>query len=166
MSHQLHFYVDPTDTKNLEALFRAEDRDVHVLHGRSNSATPRVVPSLSFEENGVPCLQFYLVRKVDLDAVVMQHLPVEGQWAVDVPTSPVVEVTRGAFDGTVLHRGRLYFTDTHQGEGERKQKPAAFTDWANRLLRKAKKMMIRQGAEYIGPHAQSWLEQWHGRLVD
>jgi hypothetical protein len=165
MSHQVNFYLDPIDTNALESLLRDGD-DLRILHSRSSSAAPRVVPSVTMEENGVPWLDFYFVRAADLDQVVMRHEQDEGYWTVDALRSPVVEFKRCFYDGSVLRRGRLYFVDGFRGDDEKRvEKPLAFKEWANAALKKTKKMMLRPEGEYIGTHAQSWLELWHGKLI-
>jgi len=166
MSHQVRFYLDPIDTDALAALL-CDAEDLRVLHSRSASAAPRVVPSVTVEENGAPWPLVYFVQAADLDQVVMRHERDEGYWTVDALRSPVLELERCFFDGSVLKRGRLAFVDRFRGDdGNWVAKPRAFTGWASDALKKAKKMMLRQKGEYIGTHAQSWLEQWHGRLID
>jgi hypothetical protein len=167
MSHQVKCYLDPVDTDALEALLR-DGEDLRILHSRSTSPAPRVVPSVTVEENGTLWLLLYFVRAADLDQVVMRREPdAQGEaWTVDALRSPVIELERSFYDASVLRRGRLYFVDGFRGEGENwVEKPQAFKEWANAALKKAKKMMLRHTGEYIGPHAQSWLEQWHGQLV-
>ena len=165
MSHQVNFYLDPVDTDALEALLRDGD-DLRILHSRSTSAAPRVVPSVTVEDNGTPWLHLYFVRAADLDQVVMRDERDEGYWTVDALLSPVIELKRCFYDGSVLGPGRLYFVDGFRGDDEKwVEKPQAFKEWANAALKKAKKMMLRRTGDYIGTHAQSWLEQWHGHLL-
>lgn len=164
MSHQVNFFLDPTDTRNLESELRSLG-PLLVLHSRSPSAKPRVVDSVSFEEEGRPWLFFHLVRPEDLDAVVTRHVPAQGYWVVDEQSSPVVQFIRCGFDGRILRRGRLYYVDAiHGPEGEQRLKSEAFRSWAKKVLAVAKKGLRREGFEYIGPGADAWVGSSGGKL--
>src|SRR6185312_3714179 len=90
VGHQVNFYLDPADTRRVEAALRGLG-PLQILHSRSTSPRPRLVDSLDLEELGQHWLYFHLVRPEDLDAVVMNHVPAQSYWAVDVTKSPVVE---------------------------------------------------------------------------
>ena len=61
MGHQLNFHATLPDVARLEEIVRAIE-PVVVLHSRSPTAEPRIVPSVNFEEQGRRWLFYFLVR--------------------------------------------------------------------------------------------------------
>ena len=148
----------------IETELQAE-RPLVLIDDISKSGAPRVVDATAAEDGTGPRF-FHMVRWPDLRSVVMKHVPVRGEWAVDVLESPVIEYTRSFFDGRVLRRGRLYYVDQHHGEdGTLVEKSAVFQEWASSVLEKTRKLLKRHGTDYIGPHAKEWLKSSGGELV-
>lgn len=165
MGHQVNFYLDPVDTASLEQALRTLG-PLHVLHSRSPGPQPKILDSVTLEENGKPWLFFCLVRPEDMAAVVTAPVPAQGYWTIDELRSPVVELTRCFFDGATLRRGRLYYVDGYyNANGVWEEKSEAFRTWAKRALSRVRRLLKRYDADYIGPGADSWLSSGGGRLV-
>jgi hypothetical protein len=165
VGHQLNFHATPADIAELETDIRKQE-PIAIIHSRSPTANPLVLPSLSFVEGGEPFLFYRLVRESDLSEVVTRHVPAQGYWTVDVLRSPVVEFNSCYFDGKILRRGRAYYVDGFYGEGEAwVEKPESFRLWARGVLRILRKSLKRHGTDYIGRDALSWLQHDGGKLV-
>lgn len=165
MGHQVNFHATPQDIGELEAAIRNLEPLV-VLHDRSPTVAPRLVPSMEFTEDARRLLFFFVVREADLPAVVTRHVPAQGYWTVDVLRSPVVELNSCWFDGRSLRRGRVFYVDGFFGEaGEWSVKPAEFRTWAKRVLKSTKKTLMKYESDYIGTDALSWLRRESGKLV-
>ena len=164
MGHQLNFHATLPDVARLEEIVRAIE-PVVVLHSRSPTAEPRIVPSVNFEEQGRRWLFYFLVREADLGRAVTEPVPAQGYWSVDVLRSPVVQFTNCYFDGLVLRRGRIYYVDGYYGaDGTWVEKPETFRLWAATLRKATRKALSRRDGDYIGREAALWLEREGGRL--
>lgn len=165
MGHQVNFYLDPNDTADIEKELRGIEPLV-ILHSRSTTSKPRAVGSLSFEENNQPWLFFYLVRPTELSSVKTNHVPAQGYWTIDVIESPVVEFTRCFFDGKILRRGRVHYVDGfYRPDGSWAAKSEQFEKWAKSVLSRTKRALKKQGAHYIGPSTEKWIQSGNGKLV-
>jgi len=165
MGQQVNFYLDHVDTVALEQTIRTLG-PLLVLHSRSPGSEPRVLESVSIEENGQPWLFVHLVRPEDLQAVVTRHVPAQGYWTIDVIKSPVIEFNRCFFDGTILRRGRLYYVDGYYNAHQTwEDKADSFQQWAKAVLTRAKKVLKKHKADYIGTGADAWLSSSGGKLV-
>jgi hypothetical protein len=141
--------------KELEARLKKLE-DVLILHSRSPKPEPRIVESTDFKENGRRWLYFYLVRPDDVSAIDFEEVPEQRYWSIDVLSSPVVELTTCYFDGKVLKRGRLYYTEDSYGDDDHwVEKPESFKSWAKRLLSAARKTLKidHDVSAYVGPEA-------------
>lgn len=65
MERQLNFHAAAADIAELEARIRKLET-MAILHARSTTAKPRVLPSLSFAEGPEQLLCYYLVREREL----------------------------------------------------------------------------------------------------
>lgn len=166
MGHQINFYATPADIAVLGAA-AARVEPMLVLHDRSPTAAPRVLPSLDHHDGTQRQLHFSLVREQDLARVATEHVPTQGYWIVDVLRSPVLEFSSCFFDGKILRRGRIYYVDGFYGEdGAWVEKPESFRTWAKRVRAAIRKPLAKHGDfEYIGADARAWLERGGGRLV-
>lgn len=165
MGHQVNFHATPDDIDHIERTIGLLE-PMDILHSRSPLAEPRIVPSANTIENGQRWLFFFLVRKCDLGEVIMEQVPAQGYWAVDVVRSPVVEFSSCYFDRAVLRRGRVYYVDGSFGEnGVWSEKPENFRLWAKSVLKTTKKLLKRHGTDYIGQDALTWLQRENGKLV-
>jgi hypothetical protein len=164
VGHQLNFYATPVDIAELEAAIRALE-PVVVLHDRSSSAAPQVLPSLRVTQDGEPWLFYYLVREPDLSAVVTRHVPAQGYWTIDSLRSPVLEFHSCYFDRELLRRGRIHYADGFYGVDDVwRDKPEGFRTWAKAVWKAVRKPLRRHGTDYIGRDAATWL-QGGGKLV-
>lgn len=165
MGHQVNFYATPTDVAELEVSIGSLE-PMLILHDRSPTAEPRVLPSLIFTEDAQPLLFYFLVREKDLAKVVTGHVPAQGYWSVDILRSPIVEFNSCYSDGKVLRRGRAYYVDGLYGEDDAwVEKPESFRIWAKAVLRTTKRVLKRHGIDYIGKDAMDWLQRKNGKLV-
>ena len=165
MGHQVNFYASPPDIANLQRLL-GEMEPMLILHSRAASANPRVLSSLRHAEHGDPWLFYYLVRKSDLEDVILEHVAEQRYWSIDVIRSPVVQFNSCFFDGTILRRGRVYYVDGFYGEnGEWIEKSEGFRLWARAILKVTKKGLKRHGSDYIGAGAAEWLVGGGVKLV-
>jgi len=165
MGHQINFFAASEDFTYIEQEIRRIE-PLAVLHSRSNTATPRSVPSVDLQDDSQQWLFFYLVRESDLPMVVTEHVPAQGYWTIDALRSPVVEFDRCYFDGRILRRGRVYYVDGFFGSGEAwVEKPEGFRLWAKAILKTIKKCLTKRGSDYIGDGALRWLASSDGKLV-
>jgi hypothetical protein len=165
MGHQVSFFATPTDVSLLEEALQ-QVGDFLILHSRSATATPRIVEHLNMEESGARWLFLFLVRREDLGHVVMQQVPMQGDWAVDVLCSPVIEFTCSFFDGSILRQGRAFYVEaSHDEQGRWVEKSLEFRMWAKGMVAQIKRALPRAGKQHIGDDAAAWLKSSRGRLV-
>lgn len=165
MGHQVNFWALPADIAELEMRLR-ELEPMLILHARSQTSTPRILPALSHTESGHPWLFYWLARACDLEHVRTKHVPAQGYWTVESLYSPVVEFSSCYFDGRILRRGRVHYSDGFYDEhGAWVEKPTSFRTWAESILRTTKKCLGRHSTDYIGRAASHWFEQGEGHLV-
>ena len=62
MGHQVNFYAAHADIPQLQQRI-SEIEPMWILHDRSTSAEPRVIPSLHLAEDGQRLLFYFLVRE-------------------------------------------------------------------------------------------------------
>jgi len=169
MGHQTYFYMTPKDEADFQEQLR-QRTDFLILHSRSPSASPCVVDSLNFSENGSPWYFLRLARPQDLDAIVMTYIDTQGHWVLEDSPSPVVQFRRCPFEGESLREGRIYYVDKFLNDKmEFEMKPESFRTWAKMVHSTLKKFLKRRKSryvEYIGPDAQAWLDAGGGHLED
>ena len=159
MGHQATFYLTPNDTMALERLLK-EWSPLTIIHSRSSTPEPRIVPSLLTEDEGKRWLYYYLVRPNEVQSVEMSPVPARGYWTDGSDKSPIVHVSACFFDGTVLRSGRVYYVDwfVDPTSHEWVEKDESFKKWARSLLIKVKKSLVLKGIDYFGAEALSWVE--------
>lgn len=166
MSHQFTYSALLEDFAEIEARLRRIE-PLFILYSRSPTAAPRMASALNFKDGEKTWLFFYLVREVDLASVVMDYVPAQRYWTVEILPSPVIESDGCFFDGKILRRTRMYYTDgDYDKSGTWVQKSEGFRKWAAAVFRATKKCLRRIDGEYIGPAAARWLETSGGKLVD
>lgn len=164
MSHQVNFYLTPTDVAVLEKRLQGIE-PLLILLNKSENCHPFVLNSMDYVLHGKPWLYFYLVRPEDFGAVAMRHVPAQGYWTVDVMKSPVIEFNKSFFDNKTLRRGRLYYMDSYyNSDGLLQNKSEAFRNWAKKVFAFVRKGSHKVGAEYVGKDANAWLETAAGRF--
>ncbi len=167
MGHQVSFYILPDDIAEIESAI-GQLEPMRVLHSRSPSRDPRVLPSCHFydEDAGHPWLSYYLVRECDLGDVVTRYVSAQGYWSIDSLRSPVMEFSSCYFDGEIIRRGRLYYVDGFYDEEAWIEKSEGFRHWAKAVLRVTKKRLERHDSDYVGRAASEWVDREGGRLVE
>jgi hypothetical protein len=165
MGHQVNFYMTPRDVAALEQALHAAVPIV-VLHSRSGNERPRVVESLSHDENGQQWLFFYLARPKDLAEIATTFVSTQAYWSIDTTTAPVVEFHLSFFNGKLLRRGRAYYVDSYFGSDQaRISKSEEFTKWARKILAVVRRNLVKQDGNYIGPDAKNLLGMKEGALI-
>ncbi len=166
MSHQFTYSALLEDFAEIEARLRRIEPFI-ILYSRSPTAAPRTASALNFKDGEKMSLFFYLVRKEDLAAVVTRYVDTQDHWTVQCLPSPVIQSDGCFFDGKILRRTRMYYTDgSYDQSGTWVQKSEGFRKWAAAVFRATKKCLRRMDGEYIGPAAARWLENSGGKLVD
>jgi len=163
--HQVNFYLDADDTRQVETIARSIG-PVVLIHDRSCQPLPRVLDSLFHFDGEQQLFFYYLVQPEFLDAVLMQHVPAQGYWTVDDLRSPVIELSTCFCDGVILRRGRLYYVDGfYDSEDNWVYHSDSFRKWAKTLLAKTRRTLTRlDTVAYIGQGAKAWLETSGGKL--
>lgn len=165
MGHQFYYFLAPEDFEELEARLRAIE-PMAIIHFRSPAATPRIVKSSDLVENGSRWVSFFLARATDLKDIRLSYVATQNFWSVDDDSSPVIEYGRCGFEGQQLYRTRMYYVDGYWGpEKTWITKPEDFRKWAKLVFSTTKRMLKRRGSDYIGPHAEKWVEAG-GTLID
>lgn len=158
--------MTPKDTDLVEARLQQRESFV-VLHSDSTVASPRMLDSIDFNENGSPWLFLFLARPEDVDQIVTTYVPNQNHWTIDSLRSPVIELTRSFFDSQTLRRGRVYYVDGFYGSDQTwTEKDATFKKWAKSIFSTMKRCLRRRGSDYIGDDALSWLESSGGKLIE
>lgn len=159
MGKQINFYLLPSDITMLESKLKNACA-LTILHGRSNSSTPRELPNLDLVENNHRLLFYYLVRPDDIESLVINFVPKQNYWVIDVLCSPVIEFTSCFFDGQNLRRGRIYCVEKYYGKnGEIVEKSESFKKWVQQIFSVTKKNLLKFDTDYIGQGAKQWTEQ-------
>jgi len=167
MGRQINFFLHQDDQLEFDTLLKSFGEIVLLPYYHQNNVVSQVTDTLirDVKKEG---RRVYLVRKEDLHVIRLTHIANFGYWLVDDRDLPVVHFDRGAcFDGRI-EQGRLYFQADFV-DRERmimRKKPVDFIDWADKILRtvrrKLKKHKHTMGhynyIEYLGTHAQRWLE--------
>lgn len=159
---QLRFCATPSDAEALAQRLQALE-PMLILHSRSLSRVPRVVPSLDLTEAGARWLSFFLVRVEDLASVVTQHVPTQEYWTIDELHSPVMECQQTYVGPRIMRPGRLHYLDGYFGlADEWIDKPPPFLHWAKAVLMTAREALAKYDGEYVGAEAREWLQRDEG----
>jgi hypothetical protein len=163
MGHQASFLLTKADTVALEAHLRARFNLVAFRY-RSKTSKPDIVDSLYIEENGKHVVDYYIARPEDMDAVVMDFIPEQNYWTVEVSPSPVIEMSGSSLNNNVFRYGRVYYVDHFLGaEGTWVKKDESFRKWGKALLTAVKKSLKKVSSfpgsiDYAGEEAAALLE--------
>lgn len=155
MGRQIQIYFSPDDVQALEKVVKEQLGAVVVAHRHPADHAEPITSTVSKNAEGLRSFG-YLARMQDLGNIVLRHVPTQGYWVVDETRSPVVELDGGFDDGKILRRGRLYFQKGFYGEdGRWVNKPQDFLQWAEEILKLAKKLSRRDQKldAYIGRSA-------------
>jgi hypothetical protein len=167
MGNQINFFLTPSDFEAAICRIMQCEKFV-ILHWKSNTPQPNIIPNFDIEVNGKPLLQFYLARREDLGVIQMRHVPDQNYWAIDDLRSPVIELTRCYFDRHKLRRGRVYLKDFYfNNSGIKMTKSVLFTKWSKRVLaamRKTLKLDPKLRA-YIGPDTLLWMKRENATIA-
>lgn len=166
MGHQIKVILTPADTVELERGLKV--LNIAVIPYVLPSRHLLLRPSMSVADMEREDLLVYLAREERLSQLQLRQLANDEGWTIDSRRSPVVEFSRCFFDENVLRQGRLFYEDRYFGtNGECVEKDKGFTDWARDLFRTVKKHLKRRAdlSGYLGPQAEKWLSDKHGRSV-
>ncbi len=151
MSHQFTYSALLEDFAEIEASLRRIE-PFFILYDESLTATPRVASALNFKDGEKTWLFFYLVREEDFAAVVTRYVDTQDYWTVQCLPSPVIECDGCFFDGKVLRRTRMYYTDgDYDQSGVWVQKSEGFRKWAAAVFRATKKCLRRMDGRIHRP---------------
>lgn len=167
MGRQVNFYMIAEDLLEFEQMIRSRE-DVYFVEYRLPEPKLKTVETLAVQEMGKSWLDMFLVRKADSLNLLFTYVPVQNYWHIDDDRSPVVELSRCYFDGSIIRSGRLYFlTDFYDEGGRLVKKPGDFIKWADGLLRWVRKKYKKDPDTgfYVGPHAEAWRSKTGGRFV-
>ncbi|HSP82041.1 MAG TPA: hypothetical protein VLQ93_26200, partial [Myxococcaceae bacterium] len=108
-----------------------------------------------------------LVQPEALESVRMRYIPQQGYWSVESDCSPVIQLSRCYYDGTILRRGRLYYQRRFVEGGAWVEKPEAFQSWARKVFAVARKTLqkLPDSPFYVGPRALAEHQQGRVKLV-
>jgi hypothetical protein len=151
MGHQVRIFINDNDSFAIEDKIRKLE-PMAVLHSRSDTNTPRTLPSLRFWQDGRRWLYFYLVRVPDLSHVRLHQA--RDHWSIDVRSSPVIEIHLSPIEGDIVRPGRAYFVDKfYDQNGILQTKDASFSKWARSVFKEIKSYLKRDDKDYFGPDA-------------
>jgi hypothetical protein len=160
MSQQFIIYMTPRDLPaTARQIFKCGP--YQVLHYLSKNQEPRFVSGLEATELENFRLSLYLARPEDIGLVIMEEVPAQGYWTIDVIRSPVIQFSKCFFDGEKLRAGRLYVAKGYYGEsGGWVEKPAEFLYWAQAVFKSVKKGLTYDSERraYFGGDALSLVE--------
>lgn len=159
MGKQVNFFAVNSDFDILESALKKIEPFV-ILKYESPTSAPERADHLRVRRMGEETLALRLCRACDIDSLHTWFVDTQGYWVVDTLTSPVVELNRCYYDGSICRRGRLYFRDGYYlDDGRWLDKPAHFVQWADRVLRLARRTFRRNPAlgSYVGPEADELL---------
>ncbi len=117
MGKQINFYLLPSDLDKLEGKLK-EACPLIILHSKSSSSSPRELPNLNLTGNNHRWLFYYFIRPEDIGSLVINFVPKQNYWVIDVLRSPIIEFTSCFYDDQILRRGRIYYTDKFYGEND------------------------------------------------
>ncbi|ASF45336.1 hypothetical protein [Methylovulum psychrotolerans] len=159
MGKQINFYLLPSDLDALESKLKDACLLI-ILHSKSSSSSPRELSNLNLTENNHRWLFYYFVHPDDIDSLVINFVPKQNHWVIDVLRSPIIEVTSCFYDGKILRRGRVYYTDKFYGKNDEVvEKTENFKKWAQQIFLVTKKNLLKLNKDYIGEETKQWLEQ-------
>ena len=156
MSHQINFYITPSDLADIEKKI-IESGELVILHSYSPTSTPRVVDTMVCKPNEPQWLFYYLVRKSDLDKVITNYIEKQNYWSVDSLRSPVIEFNSCYLSKNTIRRGRVYYANKfYDNAGTLICKSDDFCKWAKRIFSILKNCVTKHDKDYIGSDAIEW----------
>lgn len=163
MGRQVNFYMLPEDLAGFELMLRTKG-GISFVSDLFSSPSVQTITTLQGSTQG----KRYLALDIDLGSIVTRLVSKQNLWRIDDLRSPVIEFTRGYFDGNSLRRGRLYFSPGfYDDSGHWVEKHNDFVKWADGLLHWIRKNYKRDSntGYYIGPHVLKKVSSGGIRLV-
>jgi hypothetical protein len=156
MSSQINFYITQKDLANIEVALKTSD-EFFILHSSSPTSAPHIVDTMVCKPGETQWLFYYLVRKSDLDKVLMHYVEKQNYWSIDSVRSPVIEFDSCYLSENILRRGRVYYVNKfYDDEGILVGKPEDFCIWAKQIFLKIRKFLKKHEKDYIGTDAFEW----------
>jgi hypothetical protein len=143
-SRQINFYVLPEEQLWFENIIRTAGPFL-ILCRIIKEGEPVLLQSTVVERFGDEDLTAYLIRRADLDKLVVTGAPKQTELFVDDLRSPVLQYSRCYFDGERVRRGRLYFVESYfDNHDKRVEKPDDFIKWGRNVLALVRKCLNRR----------------------
>ena len=89
MGKQVNFFFTPADLAFFESKL-IPIGPLEIIPSRLNEPALEFLPDLRVAEMGKTWLTVYLVRRGDVDSVLLKHVPQQGHWVIDSRRSSVV----------------------------------------------------------------------------
>lgn len=151
---QFSFYLGPSDQIGFEEAIRASGEIAFLLNW-PHSQSPQQLPTSRVLAMGKEALRLLIARTVDQPQIEFRPIKGRDDFSCSTTFSPVIEFDRCYVTDRFIRAGRLYRVDRYWNEhNHRESKPAAFTAWADRLYRLAKKSLVKvEHGYYAGAEA-------------
>lgn len=151
MGRQINYYVLPLE---FEALFQAVNRPEPAI---LMPQTTRSTVLRAWDGTSEPPTSGWLIRPRDLVRMRSQNpswWPARECWMWGAGAFGL-EMAACRFDGTLLHRSRIYFSTLPPVDSDTAR-------WANRVISAARRWLVRGPQSdpdgYCGPATRNWLE--------
>ena len=125
MGRQIELYLTNDDLNALRDVV-AKLGPVSLLGSRWRSPVPERLDDLRIHHRGKEPWKVFLCREPDVSEVRLRFVENQNFWSVDEGVSPVIEVDRPYFDGSVCTRGRIYYVPGYYDGETLVKQPEAF----------------------------------------
>jgi hypothetical protein len=166
MGRQINFYLHPNDYQDFENTLKAFGNTVFLpyYHYNSKVRTIETTIPINLKNEGS---RVYLIQQQDLSQIELEHIEKFDYWLVADRDLPVLHYDRCDFDKGKMVRGRLYFQPSFIRDMQSVNKSSEFVIWADSVLRKVRRSLIRYKfemdgwgfSEYVGKNAKDWLDK-------
>jgi hypothetical protein len=157
---QVRLFLTKNDLAEFEKALRLAVPAVMFLRDHFRAAQPEVLPTISELEYGVDVLRVLIVRWQDLNKLEYTHIPARKEFFCSPIENPIIEFNRPYVTKEFIRAGRLYFIPSYWGESSKIAKPPEFVEWADSIIRLARRTLKRVSDKgYAGREALQLQEQ-------
>lgn len=143
LGRQFSFFLGPGDQAPFEQALRSAGSMV-ILKARSASSVPEQLNTTVIARFGEEDLHVLLARNSDVETITFRPVRGRPEYSGNPTTEPFVEFSRCYVSTDIIRPGRLFYIPKYPGDdGQVIVKPAAFTEWADRLLQAAKASLTK-----------------------